>query len=70
MGQMSNEDPARGYVLVLVPADQVGALTRGQSAKWMARLTANTTVEIVGDVGEDRRLRMSREMYEQVEVIE
>lgn len=67
MAAMSDESPREGYKLVLVPMDRVLALTRG--IPQMARITANATFEVVADVGEDRKIRMSRQMSEQIEVV-
>ena len=67
MAAMSDDSPQEGYKLVLVPMDRVFALTRGLPQ--MARITGNATFEVVGDVGPDRKIRMSRLLYEQIEVI-
>lgn len=67
MATMDDEKPQDGYKLALIPVAEIFALTRGLPQ--MARLTANTTVEVVGDVGPDRKIRMSRLLYEQIEVV-
>lgn len=61
-----SEGSPEGYKLVLVPMGRVLALTRG--IPQLARITGNATFEVVADVEPDRRIRMSRELFEQVEV--
>lgn len=61
-----SEGAPEGYKLVLVPMDRVFALTRGIPQQ--ARITGNATFEVVADVEPDRKIRMSRELFEQVEV--
>jgi hypothetical protein len=61
-----DEDSPEGYKLVLVPMHRVFALTRGIPQQ--ARITGNATFEVVADVGPDRKIRMSRQLYEQIEV--
>lgn len=76
---MSNESPRGGYKLLLVPADQITALSDGLPQQ--ATVAAESSVcncdnfwagpfEVVGDVGPDRQMRMSRLMLEQIEIID
>ena len=66
--RISREEP-RGYKLVLVPAENIR--THSPSGVLPAYVTVSQDVmfEVVGDVAPDRQLRMSRQIYEQVEVI-
>ena len=75
---MSEEGPPGGYKLLLVPADEIIALTEG--LRPMATVAAESSVcncdrfwagpfEVVADASADRKIRMSRLLYEQVEVI-
>lgn len=75
---MSEERPLDGYKLLLVPAGEIIELSAGLPQT--ATVAAESSVcncdrfragpfEVVGDVGADRRIRMSRLLYEQVEII-
>lgn len=75
---MSEESPRGGYKVLLVPADQITALSDGLPQ--MATVAAESSVcncddfkagpfEVVGDVGPDRQMTMTRAMLEQIEII-
>ena len=79
---MSHGSPQGGYKLVLVPADSIEetAASRERGEAYVAarhgyggRDAGTRTImgpfEVIADVGPDRKIRMSRLVYEQVEVI-
>lgn len=61
-----DEDPLDGYKLLLVPVRSIRALSRGLPQQ---AVLDGGTFEVVGDVDPDRKLRMSRLLYDEVEVI-
>jgi hypothetical protein len=79
MGGVNNDgDPRGGYKLLLVPAGEIIELTEGlpQTATVVAESSVCNCVrfkagpfEVVGDVGPDRHLVMSRQLYDTIEVI-
>lgn len=64
---MNDEKPPYAYKLVLVPADGVQALSRGLPQ--VAVIKAGT-YEVAGDVDGSRCMRVSRQFYDLIEVIE
>lgn len=75
---MSEDIPQGGYKLLLVPVGQITALSDGLPQQ--ATVAAESSVcncdnfwagpfEVAGDLEPGRQLRMSRVLYEQVEVI-
>jgi hypothetical protein len=69
MGRMGHEEPQGGYKLVLVPTGNIR--THSPRGAFPAYVTVSQDVmyEVIGDVAPDRQLRMSRVLYEQVEVV-
>lgn len=63
-----NDDPMDGYKLLLVPMRDIRALSRGIPQE--AVLGVGAAFEVIADVAADRKIRMSRRLYEQVEVAE
>lgn len=66
---MSVGGPQAGYKLVLVPDGDIVADESGNECRVLLSLFQDTPYEVIGDVGPDRRLRMSRALYETVEVV-
>ena len=75
---MGSDEAAGGCKLVLVPADQVRKAEPGQAGTpahgdwaWLASCEDWDVgpFEVVADIGPDRKIRMSRLLYEQIEVI-
>ena len=56
-----------GYKLLLVPMRDIRLLSKG--IPQVAVPAGGGSFEVVADVSADRKIRMSRLMYEQVEVI-
>lgn len=63
-----NDDPMDGYKLLLVPMRDIRLLSR--SIPQEAVLNGGAVGEVIADVAADRKIRMSRLLYEQVEVID
>jgi hypothetical protein len=65
-----------GYKLLLVPDDRIAPRWPGQDTAmaWILDgirdLTSTGPFEVIADVGEDKRLRMSRALYDKIEVVE
>jgi len=57
-----------GYKLLLVPMRDIRLLSR--SIPQVAIPAAGGRFEVVADVGSDRRLRMSRQLYDTIEVMD
>jgi hypothetical protein len=64
----NNEDPMDGYKLLLVPMRDIRLLSR--SIPQVAVVPGGASFEVVADVGADRRLRMSRQLYDTIEVVD
>ena len=63
-----------GYKLLLVPADRIMEITNsGGHCAAIADHTGELSVgpfEVIADVGEDKRIKMSRPVYDEIEVVE
>ena len=76
---MSHGSPQGGYKLILVPSDSVEetAASKERGEAYVAarhgfaggERTIIGPFEVIADVGPDKQIRMSRLVYEQVEVI-
>jgi hypothetical protein len=63
-----------GYKLLLVPVDEIDPGYPGQEeavvmAEHGAGLLRAGPFDVIADVGEDKQIRMSRLVYEQVQVV-
>jgi hypothetical protein len=71
-----DESPQGGYKLLLVPLDKIADPRPDDdpATAWVLdgirNLTSNGPFHVIADVGPDRQLRMSRPLYEQIEVVE
>ena len=65
-----------GYKLLLVPNDRIAEPRAGQDTAmaWILDgirdLTSTGPFEVIADVDEDKHLRMSRALYDEIEVVE
>jgi hypothetical protein len=64
-----------GYKLLLVPDDRIAEPRQGQdaAAAWILDgmdLISAGPFEVIADVGEDKRITMSRALYDEIEVVE
>ena len=66
---MSHDEPRGGYKLVLVPVENIRTHSPDGALPTYVTVSHDVLFEVVGDVAPDMRLRMSRRLYEQVEVI-
>jgi len=66
---MSHDSPQGVYKVVLVPAENIRTHSPAGTLPAYITVSQDVLYEVVGDVGPDRQLRMSRLVYEQVEVI-
>lgn len=66
---MSHEEP-QGYKVVLIPAENIRTHSPPGVLPAYVTVSQDVLYEVVGDVGPDRQLRMTRPVYEQVEVID
>lgn len=67
MGQ-PDEQP-RGYKLLLVPDEDIAGRNTDDPG-WVVLSLTGPYYEVIADVGPDRKIRMSRLLYDQVEVAE
>jgi len=58
------------YKLLLVPEDSITMLSRGFQPQQAHVAASGGPFEVIADVGEDRQLRMSRPVYDQIEVVD
>lgn len=65
---IENEDAPTGYKLLLVPEADIAASASGDPNYVYLSLTG-PAYQVIADVGADRRLRMSRPIYDRIEVI-
>lgn len=65
---MSGEGLPAGYKLLLVPEADIAATASGDPNYVYLSLTG-PAYQVIADVGADRKVRMSRPIYDQVEVI-
>ena len=66
---MSHDSPQGGYKLLLVPVENIRTHSPAGVLPAYVTVSQDVMYEVVGDVAPDRQLRMSRAIYEQVEVI-
>ena len=66
---MSHDSSQDGYKLILVPAENIRTHSPAGVLPAYVTVSQDVLYEVVGDVALDRQLRMSRLLYEQVEVI-
>jgi hypothetical protein len=65
-----------GYKLLLVSNDRIAPPRAGQdkTMAWILDgirdLTSTGPFEVIADVGEDKHLRMSRALYDEIEVVD
>jgi len=65
-----------GYKLLLVPNDRIAEPRQGQDTAmaWILDgirdLTSTGPFEVIADVGENKRITMSRALYDEIEVVE
>ena len=67
---MSHDSAQDGYKLVLVPADCIRTHSPPGVLPAYVTVPQDVMLEVVGDVAPDRQLRMSRILYDTIEVVE
>ena len=63
-------DGVSAYKLLLVPEEAIVAYRSGDDSKAFLSLFQDEPYEVIGDIGPDRRIRMSRLMLGQIEIID
>jgi len=65
-----------GYKLLLVPVDEIDPSWPGSPLEALVRAERGVSplragpFEVIADVGEDKRIRMSRALYDEIEVVD
>jgi len=66
---MNHDSTQGGYKVVLVPVENIRTHSPAGVLPAYVTVSQDVLYEVAGDVAPDRQLRMSRVLYEQVEVI-